>query len=73
MAKQKVKTISKDVKTGIDEKKKIEFYVTEENVNIIDNFFKVSLQSHAQRVLDYEKAFFKSLQLIKDSLIRREV
>lgn len=62
------KTIKK-----VEEPKQVEFHLTEESVNVIDNFFKTSLQAHSQGVLNYENAFFKSLKLIKESLIRKEV
>ncbi len=69
MAKQTKEPVEGDKVEG----KKVEFHLTEEAVNILDNFFKTSLQAHAQGVLNYENAFFKSLKLVKESLIRKEV
>lgn len=67
MAKQKV------MKEPATKEKEYIFVVSEEAVNLLDNLFATSLQAHAQGVLDYKSAFFKTMEAVKNSIQRKEV
>ena len=52
--------------------KEVIYQMTEENMGLLDNFYRSSLQAHSQGVLDYKAAFLKGLDLTKNYLIRKE-
>lgn len=57
----------------VEEEKKVEFFMSQKDVTVLDNFFSMSLSAHSIGVLNYKEAFLKTMEMVKGSLFRKEV
>ena len=57
----------------VEQEKKYEYVISQEHLEELDTFFMNSLSSRRAGVLDADRAFTKTIDMLRSALVRREV